>query len=746
MHKLMGKLTLSLIFFCLATSNLYGQVTQLSMDISAFALESEDEELNNLIVQAIKGDEKAVATIENYVLQQELEPETRSKYIKALVIVARSGIPSAQEIFYQLVIAYGYEMSFHEATTEAFMSLLHIFQDIIMDRRSSDLLMLSTIKATNGVFYMSGRSEKAPLNVMYKSLRTFRDLLKNELLSEKYSDDLKMEVASALELLLQYDDLENFSDIRKVFIEILSDPRIFYLSRAKLFTCLATTAMLENSYGSQRSQMAFGLIEELIPAIEGILSDETNWSTEDLIASALRAIEVTALGNSKQAIELIERQIPQFKLLFMEERAKTFVKSIVSVLIAACINGNQQVAECLVSLISDDEYIDEVKEVSIGKLAAETRNGDSFAASTLRKAYAKMAGINDENHVPFSEFLWPNEKFPYWVLKELLTNRAANSLNPESLLEDTRPLMLMVFAKEGEPQISNAKKLLIPVSIEAGCRVLFYEISTDIELCEVAEDSTPLNIKADMALIMGHGSSKGGVQLGEPSTNCHELYRLDSSDMEEMRRFGSRLADEAVMVFYACLLGRGREDNKESIPNKFAEAAPHIGKIISADGIIYINPTFTVFEFDSESMLTNADFCFSNPHDDMYIIKLTELAVREIAGTNLTTIGEIKIRKKPSTPQTLLLQNYPNPFNPETWIPFHLGQESNVSIRIYNSAGRLMRSLALGYKPAGVYLGKTRAIYWDGKNESGETVTSGIYFCTMQAGDFSATKKLVMAR
>ncbi|MGQ9607990.1 MAG: Ig-like domain-containing protein [bacterium] len=88
--------------------------------------------------------------------------------------------------------------------------------------------------------------------------------------------------------------------------------------------------------------------------------------------------------------------------------------------------------------------------------------------------------------------------------------------------------------------------------------------------------------------------------------------------------------------------------------------------------------------------------------------------------------------------------NYPNPLNPETWIPFKLANDSEVVLRIYNSKGQLVRTLDLGYKHAGVYTSKNSAAYWDGKNESGEQVASGIYFYNIKAGNFTATKKMLV--
>ena len=94
--------------------------------------------------------------------------------------------------------------------------------------------------------------------------------------------------------------------------------------------------------------------------------------------------------------------------------------------------------------------------------------------------------------------------------------------------------------------------------------------------------------------------------------------------------------------------------------------------------------------------------------------------------------------------ESKLLQNYPNPFNPETWIPYHISIASPVLIRIHNASGRLVRTLDLGYKDAGIYVSRSRAAYWDGKNESGEAVANGIYFYTIQAGDYSAIRKMTV--
>ncbi len=96
--------------------------------------------------------------------------------------------------------------------------------------------------------------------------------------------------------------------------------------------------------------------------------------------------------------------------------------------------------------------------------------------------------------------------------------------------------------------------------------------------------------------------------------------------------------------------------------------------------------------------------------------------------------------------ETALLPNYPNPFNPETWIPYQLAEPAEVVISIYSVGGTLVRTLALGNQPAGLYQNRNRAAYWDGKNKSGESVASGVYFYTFKAGDFTATRKMLIRK
>ncbi len=107
-------------------------------------------------------------------------------------------------------------------------------------------------------------------------------------------------------------------------------------------------------------------------------------------------------------------------------------------------------------------------------------------------------------------------------------------------------------------------------------------------------------------------------------------------------------------------------------------------------------------------------------------------------GLSMTTLGKVK--------RTALYQNFPNPFNPETWFPYRLAAESPATIRIYSKRGQLVRELNLGTQAAGNYLTREAAAYWDGRAEYGELVSSGIYFYTLEAGTFQATRRMLILK
>ena len=125
---------------------------------------------------------------------------------------------------------------------------------------------------------------------------------------------------------------------------------------------------------------------------------------------------------------------------------------------------------------------------------------------------------------------------------------------------------------------------------------------------------------------------------------------------------------------------------------------------------------------------------------DPFVHQVSRDNIRMAFSDVITQLGRVIPEK------SVLLQNYPNPFNPETWIPYNLSEAANVSVIIYDSSGRMVRNLDLGFRDAGTYTDKYKAAYWDGKNDEGEGVASGIYFYTMKAGSLTSTRKMIVAK
>ena len=83
----------------------------------------------------------------------------------------------------------------------------------------------------------------------------------------------------------------------------------------------------------------------------------------------------------------------------------------------------------------------------------------------------------------------------------------------------------------------------------------------------------------------------------------------------------------------------------------------------------------------------------------------------------------------------------PNPFNPQTRIEYELAATGPTSLRIFDATGRLVRTLAEGLRPAG-----THVAIWDGRNDAGRVLASGVYFCRLEAPGFLTTRKLMLLK
>jgi len=106
---------------------------------------------------------------------------------------------------------------------------------------------------------------------------------------------------------------------------------------------------------------------------------------------------------------------------------------------------------------------------------------------------------------------------------------------------------------------------------------------------------------------------------------------------------------------------------------------------------------------------------------------------------NSQSLGAVEVAAVPTA--FALDQNYPNPFNPTTTIRYAIPSNANVNLVIYNIQGQKIRTLVSSEQKAGYY-----QVVWDGRNEMGQTVSSGLYLYRVQAGSFVATQKMLMLK
>ena len=133
----------------------------------------------------------------------------------------------------------------------------------------------------------------------------------------------------------------------------------------------------------------------------------------------------------------------------------------------------------------------------------------------------------------------------------------------------------------------------------------------------------------------------------------------------------------------------------------------------------------------------------TNPYVGVRPVPQIVVSAEEVL-TSRISLPDMELYEIPS--ESELLANYPNPFNPETWIPYRLAQAAEVTLDIYDTNGRLVRTIDIGFKPAAVYESRASAIYWDGCNEFGEQVASGVYFYQLKVDNISFLRNMVILK
>jgi hypothetical protein len=165
--------------------------------------------------------------------------------------------------------------------------------------------------------------------------------------------------------------------------------------------------------------------------------------------------------------------------------------------------------------------------------------------------------------------------------------------------------------------------------------------------------------------------------------------------------------------------------------------------LTSGDGRFSI--TFADFVTNQSAKVGDVfEIIFSDPNVKVEVDSIRYTVTEQDIQLGRISLGNLVASAVPIRSE--LLANFPNPFNPETWIPFKLHKSSDISITIYDVHGQVVRKLELGSIPAGTYQTKAKAAYWDGTNDMGERVASGVYFYQLKASEFTALRKMVILK
>ena len=236
----------------------------------------------------------------------------------------------------------------------------------------------------------------------------------------------------------------------------------------------------------------------------------------------------------------------------------------------------------------------------------------------------------------------------------------------------------------------------------------------------------------------------------EVHSNTSQVVASDSTS-------GPQLRDEPLVTFFPPVrMGGGSSDLPEDVDgdgdvdnDDLSAVAMNFGETPEGDLERYdVDGDGDIDTDDFQQVQSKLDSTVNTAPAVSLTLQLERIKALNIDDPDFQQVIQLLERRllEPPPKKTVLLANYPNPFNPETWIPYRLAKPADVTLTIYATNGQPVRSLALRHQPAGNYVNRERAAYWDGKNAFGEPVASGLYFYSLTTGDFSATRRMLVAK
>ena len=261
-----------------------------------------------------------------------------------------------------------------------------------------------------------------------------------------------------------------------------------------------------------------------------------------------------------------------------------------------------------------------------------------------------------------------------------------------------------------------------------------------------AEFGFSVDLSGKYAIIgaYGHNSGTGAAYVFvRDGDKWKEEAKLTASDGQPKDDFGISVSINGTTGNIGALVGSYRHDGKGSnsgaVYSFLRKGGAWVERAKVAASDVEAGERFGV----SVSLSANHAIAGSSLKNGgtgaAYIYNTFDVALSvESSGKQVVLWGQIR--------KNALYQNFPNPFNPETWIPYQLAEDAFVTLTVSDLTGYVVRTFNVGHQPAAMYTSKERAIYWDGRNNTGEPVSSGIYFYHIQAGDFATTKKMIIIK